>query len=314
MTDREINRIDEITDRILASYRREPRTHRVDGVFMPSRPETVESLSLCKRVLFPGYYAQGELTAENIRYHVGGLLSSLRPRLTEQVFRCICYEHAAKPNDCCRLRPDACRNEAQRITDAFLDKLDGIRDLLNLDIEAAYDGDPAAKSLDEIIFCYPGFRAVMVYRISHAMHELAVPMIPRIMGEYAHSVTGVDIHPGATIGKRFFVDHGTGVVIGETTVIGDNVKVYQGVTLGARSFPKDERGRVIKGVKRHPTLCDNVTVYANATILGGETVIGKGVTIGGNTFVTESVSADHLVSTPLQRQDTRPKGRRGKKD
>lgn len=168
--------------------------------------------------------------------------------------------------------------------------------MLSLDAQAAFDGDPAAKSIDEIIYSYPGFYAVTVYRIAHEILTLGVPLMSRIMSEHAHSVTGTDIHPGATIGKRFFIDHATGVVIGETCHIGNDVKIYQGVTLGALSFPKDERGRVIKGLQRHPTLEDGVTIYANATILGGQTVIGKGVTVGGNTFITESISADTMVA------------------
>ena len=166
-----------------------------------------------------------------------------------------------------------------------------------LDAQAAYDGDPAAKSIDEVIYCYPGFFAIAVYRVAHELLTLGVPLMPRIMTEHAHSVTGMDIHPGAVIGQSFFIDHGTGVVIGETTRIGDNVKIYQGVTLGAMSFPKDERGRVIKGLQRHPTIEDNVTIYANATILGGDTVIGKGVTVGGNTFITSSITAGSTVTS-----------------
>jgi serine O-acetyltransferase len=179
--------------------------------------------------------------------------------------------------------------------------------MLAVDAEAAYDGDPAAKSIDEVIYCYPGFYAVMTYRVAHELLP-GVPLMARIMTEHAHSVTGCDIHPGAKIGKRFFIDHATGVVIGETAEIGDNVKIYQGVTLGALSFPKDERGRVIKGLKRHPTIEDDVTIYANATILGGKTVIGKGVTVAGNTFVTESITAGSVVTRESPRLDVR--GRR----
>ena len=181
------------------------------------------------------------------------------------------------------------------------------QDALALDAQAAYDGDPAAKSIDEVIYCYPGFYAISAYRIAHELVTLGVPLMPRILSEYAHSATGTDIHPGATIGESFFIDHATGVVIGETTEIGDHVKIYQGVTLGARSFPKDERGKVIKGHKRHPTLMDNVTVYPNATILGGNTVIGKGVTIGGNAYVTESVDADTVVKQPAPKLHVRGK-------
>lgn len=302
VTSAKSNRLEKTIDKMLDAYAREPRTQRVDHSLLPSQAEIVEILRLCRQVLFPGYFGPGELTADNIRLHIGGILNVLNLKLSEQVFRCMCFQNGQKQE-----RP--CRDRAEESARRFLQSLPEIRDLLNLDIEAAYDGDPAAKSFDEIIFCYPGFMAVMTYRLAHVLHLLGVPLMPRIMTEHAHSTTGVDIHPGAKIGKRFFIDHGTGVVIGETTSIGNNVKMYQGVTLGALSFPKDKRGRVIKGLKRHPTLEDNVTVYANATILGGETVIGKGVTVGGNTFVTSSVTADSTVSMKPPELSLRPKKR-----
>jgi serine O-acetyltransferase len=298
-------RLDAAVESMLAAYARQPETYRVGGPVAPSREEAIEILHLCFGVLFPGYFGETGLSAENIRYHVGQVLAVLRRRLEEEVFRCLCYHHSGESPAHSSRSPAGCRQESGTKVEAFIGQLPELRDMLVLDVEA-YDGDPAAKSFDEIIFCYPGFRAVMVYRIAHALHELGVPLMPRIMTEHAHSITGVDLHPGAHIGKRFFIDHGTGVVVGETTVIGENVKLYQGVTLGALSIPKDERGRAIRGHKRHPTLADNVTVYANATILGGETVIGSGVTVGGNTFITSSVTADSLVSAAPQTQ-TRPK-------
>lgn len=298
-------RLEAIADRMLESYAREPRTHRLHETLMPSRAEIVEIVQLCRQVLFPAYFGPPDLTAETLRFYVGGLLSSLDRKLVEQIYRCLCYQED-------RALGQPCRDRARGMAEEFLSRLTEVRDLLNLDVEAAYDGDPAAKSFDEIIFCYPGFLAVLIYRVAHALHGIGVPLMPRIMTEHGHGLTGVDIHPGAAIGRRFFIDHGTGVVIGETTTIGDNVKMYQGVTLGALSFPKDERGRAIKGLKRHPTLEDDVTVYANATILGGETVIGKGVTVGGNTFVTGSVTADSLVSIKPPELQLRPKrGREG---
>jgi serine O-acetyltransferase len=190
--------------------------------------------------------------------------------------------------------------DAEKMTKGWLARIPKIRRMLALDAQAAYDGDPAAKSIDEIIYCYPGYYAITVYRIAHELLELDVPLMPRIMSEHAHGLTGTDIHPGAKIGESFFIDHATGVVIGETSVIGDNVKIYQGVTLGALSFPKDERGRLIVGFQRHPTIEDNVTIYANATILGGETVIGKGVTVGANTFITKSITAASTVFSKPQ--------------
>ena len=178
---------------------------------------------------------------------------------------------------------------AHREIEIFFSKLPMVREMLEYDVQAAFDGDPAAKSLDEIIFSYPCLVAISIYRLAHELFEQGIPLIPRMMTEYAHSITGIDIHPGARIGKSFFIDHGTGVVIGETCEIGNNVKLYQGVTLGALSFPKDERGKIIRGVKRHPTIEDDVTIYAGATILGGQTIIGKGSVVGGNVWLTHSI-------------------------
>jgi serine O-acetyltransferase len=184
---------------------------------------------------------------------------------------------------------------AQKEALVFLKKIPSLRRILAGDVQAAYDGDPAAKSLDEIIFSYPGLLAVTVYRVAHELHLQGIPLLPRIMTEYAHSITGIDIHPGATIGRDFFIDHGTGVVIGETTAIGDRVKIYQGVTLGAMSFPKDPQGNLVRGKKRHPTIADDVTIYSNATILGSR-VIGARSVIGGNTWVTRDVPPDTVVT------------------
>ena len=222
------------------------------------------------------------------RLGLGNLLAQLGKDLAEQIHSCMCR---------CTNHDDTehWNKKAATIARDFLARIPELRTALALDAQAFYDGDPAAKSVDEVIYCYPGFYAVTVYRIAHELLELGVTLMPRIMTEHAHTITGTDIHPGASIGKRFFVDHATGVVIGETTQIGDNVKVYQGVTLGAKSFPKDQRGRVIKGFKRHPTIQDDVTIYPNATILGGKTVVGKGATIGGNVYIIESVPANTVV-------------------
>ncbi|MHC4796974.1 MAG: serine O-acetyltransferase, partial [Planctomycetota bacterium] len=191
-----------------------------------------------------------------------------------------------------------CTNEekARDITTTFLERIPAIRDLLATDVQAAYDGDPAAVNTDEVILAYPGLMAVSVYRFAHQLNNLGVPLMARIMTEWAHTMTGVDIHPGAKIGSHFFIDHATGVVIGETTDIGDYVKLYQGVTLGARSFPKDERGRLIRGYKRHPTIQRNVTIYANATVLGGETTIGEGSVVNGSVFLTSGIPANATAS------------------
>lgn len=288
----ELNKnIERLTDRIVASYSTDERTQRIGFTFLPSRSRIVEIIDEIRQLLFPGYFGHKALTSENVKYHVGNLLIRLGEDLAIQITHCMCTERRCEECD----GPEPCRKEAVRIAHEFIGRIPSIRETLALDAQSAFDGDPAAKSIDEIIYCYPGFYAITVYRIAHELLRLGVPLMPRIMTEYAHSITGADIHPGAKIGKSFFIDHATGVVIGETTEIGDNVKIYQGVTLGALSIPKDERGRAIKGIKRHPTVEDDATIYANATILGGETVIGKGVTVGGNTYVKQSIVADSTV-------------------
>jgi serine O-acetyltransferase len=283
--------LEQLTNDILASYTTIDDTQRIGESFLPTRSRIVEVLGDIRQLLFPGFFGHKELTAENIRYHVGNLIIHAGSDLTRQISYCMCADRRCKTCD----DADACHIEAGDIAQSFLARIPAIRKALGLDVQAAFDGDPAAKGADEIIYCYPGFLAVVVYRIAHELLELGVPLIPRMLSEHAHSTTGTDIHPGATIGERFFIDHATGVVIGETTQIGNNVKIYQGVTLGAKSFPKDERGRVIKGLKRHPTIEDGVTIYPNATILGGQTVIGKNATVGGNAYITESVKPGHLV-------------------
>jgi serine O-acetyltransferase len=286
----------DLTEKLTASYREEPRTQRVDERHLPSQEKIVSILADFRRLLFPGFFGHKDLTWASAPFHVGDLLARMRSDLAGEINPCLCMsgECGVQHTVECPSTPE-CRAKAEAIADAMLAELPEIRRLLALDAQAAYDGDPAAKSINEVIYCYPGFFAVTVYRIAHVLYRLGVPLMPRIMSEYAHSMTGTDIHPGAAIGESFFIDHATGVVIGETCQIGHHVKIYQGVTLGALSFPKDERGRVIKGLKRHPTIEDDVTIYANATILGGQTVIGKGVTVGGNTFVTESIIADSTV-------------------
>lgn len=274
----------ELTDALVDSYQAQPAIHRIDEVFLPSRGRIVELLDELQMLLFPGYFGHKRLTQENIRFHVGNLLVRVADGLAEQIRHCMCTQRDCHVCD----DPQPCQQEAEQTTAEFLQRLPALREALALDAQAALEGDPAAESIDEIIYCYPGFYAVVVYRIAHQLLQLGVPLMPRMMTEHAHSRTGCDIHPGATIGRRFFIDHATGVIIGETTVIGDNVKIYQGVTLGGISFQR--------GVKRHPTLEDDVTVYANATILGGETVIGRGVTVNGNVFVTRSIEADSTVT------------------
>ena len=283
--------LDRMTDATLQSYEALEGMHRIGHAFLPSRSGIVEILDLCRQLLFPGYFGSKGLTQANIRFHVGSLINKLGALLAEQINHCLCTDRQCP--DCEDHSP--CKQESHRMAQEFLTRIPKVREVLALDAQAAFDGDPAAKSIAEIIYCYPGYYAVTVHRIAHELLLLGVPLMPRIMSEQAHSLTGCDIHPGATIGRSFFIDHATGVVIGETSKIGENVKIYQGVTLGALSFPKDERVRVIKGLQRHPTIEDNVTIYANATILGGDRVVGKGSTIGGNTFVTETIPQDSVV-------------------
>ena len=297
------NELDNLTAGLVGNYHAHPTTHRIGERFLPSRTHIVEVMESVRQLLFPGFFGHKELTEDNIAGHVSALLVRTGEELARQIYHCVCSDRGC--DEC--TTPEECSQKAGQTAHDFLAKIPAVRDQLVLDAQAAYDGDPAAKNLDEVIYCYPGFYAVTVYRIAHELLALGVPLMPRILGEHAHTITGTDIHPGATIGPRFFIDHATGVVIGETCKIGANVKIYQGVTLGAKSFPKDERGRVIKGLQRHPTIEDDVTIYAGATILGGETVIGQGVTVGGNTFVTQSITAESTVTTELPKLNVRSK-------
>ncbi|MDP2360092.1 MAG: serine O-acetyltransferase EpsC [bacterium] len=287
------------TSRLVETFFTEgPAAQYLDGRRrLPSADKTVDLLGRIFSVLYPGYFGSQHLTPENVAYHVGALLDDIAAGLDELAY--LAYRSECGEDDPC----EHCAREADRAVEGFTARLPEVRRLLVLDLQAAHDGDPAARNMAEILLAYPGMEAVTVYRIAHLLHEQGVPLIPRIMTEHAHRRTGIDIHPGARIGRSFFIDHGTGVVIGETTDIGDNVKIYQGVTLGALSFPKDERGRLIRGAKRHPTIEDGVVIYAGATILGGGTVIGKGAVIGGNTWVTHSIPAGgRVISTPQEQR------------
>jgi serine O-acetyltransferase len=272
-----------LTDRIVGTYEECGRIHHLGHSPLPSYREVVEILADLREILYPGYGRRQNLHLGNVGYHVGDLIDSLHDRLTVQIARALRQDCRAED-----LETDYDAH-AQPIAIQLLEMIPELRDVLADDVQAAFDGDHAAKNLDEILFCYPGVSAITVFRIAHELFKLNVPLIPRMMTEYAHGKTGIDIHPGATIGRRFFIDHGTGVVIGETTHIGDGVKVYQGVTLGALSFPKDENGAILRNVKRHPTIGDDVVIYANATILGGKTVIGHHSVIGSSAWVTRSV-------------------------
>lgn len=259
------------------------KIHHLDRQPLPAQAEIVRVLVTIHELLFPGYIGAQGLTGASLRLHVESHMAWLYEALTEQISRAIA--HGTKIGETC-VSTDL---EAAECAAAFLAELPRVREVLATDVQAAYDGDPAATCKDEIIFSYPSIYAVMVYRLAHELFKLRVPLIPRIMTEHAHHRTGIDIHPGTRIGARFFIDHGTGVVIGGTAIIGNNVKLYQGVTLGAFSFDKDANGVLVRNTKRHPTIEDDVVIYAGATILGGETVIGRGSVIGGNVWLTHSV-------------------------
>jgi serine O-acetyltransferase len=287
------DRLRGITQEVVATYgasgdpARDP-AHNLDPERrLPSRTVVVRVLENLVAVLYPGFYGVQHLSRENVEYHVGALLDDVAADLYGQVVLAFQVEHGGGEN--------GLGGRAERAVERFLARLPELRRLLVLDVKAAMEGDPAARSYAEIILSYPGFEAITTQRIAHELWNLQVPLLPRIMTEHAHWRTGIDIHPGAQIGESFFIDHGTGVVIGETAVIGKNVKIYQGVTLGALSFAKDALGQLLRDYKRHPTLEDNVVVYAGATILGGDTVIGKGAVIGGNTWVVESVPPGEKV-------------------
>lgn len=260
-----------------------------DGDPLPSGKSLRHIVELAREILFPGYFGNSTVHRRTINYHIGVNVEEVFGLLTEQIQAGLCFGLENNPSEnTIKKIPD--RDTAASIAARFISKLPEIRRILATDVEAAYYGDPAATCFGEIICCYPIIRAITNYRIAHELYMLNVPLIPRIITEMAHSETGIDIHPGAQIGHHFTIDHGTGVVIGATCIIGNNVKLYQGVTLGAKSFPLDENGNPIKGIARHPILEDDVIVYSNATILGRIT-IGKGATIGGNIWVTESVPA-----------------------
>ena len=280
------DRLPEVVQALVRNIAADPRMQHLDCSALPSREAVVECVQTLRQLVFPGYFGQQQLTGQNLPFRVGELVMEISDLLLEQV---AC---SLRMTDRVAGQGAADRNlrdvdiEATRIMATFLDRIPAVRDILTTDVQAAFDGDPAAKSSDETIFCYPGVLAITVQRLAHELHLLGVPLLPRMMTEYAHSQTGIDIHPGAELGPSFFIDHGTGVVIGETTQIGARVKVYQGVTLGALA---PAYGQALRGRKRHPTVEDDVTIYSGATILGGETVIGHGAVIGGNVFITSSV-------------------------
>lgn len=285
-------KIENLVEKIARTYQGDSGINFIDASNLPVKYKILDIIELIFEVIFPGYTGKRTVTKSNIKFIVGDILWQIATELSEQVERSFQYQcRIKKCNEC------DCKTMAENVTRHLLTKLPKIREQLKGDVSGAFDGDPAAKSYEEIVISYPCIIAIATYRIAHELYLKQVPLIPRIMTECAHARTGIDIHPGATIGANFFIDHGTGVVIGETSVIGDYVKIYQGATLGALSFPKDERGRIIKGGKRHPTIEDKVTIYAEATILG-DVVIGKGAVIGGNVWIKESVPPGVTVTSP----------------
>jgi serine O-acetyltransferase len=284
-------------DRVLAGAESRTLLSAVDAPPRPRRREVVEILRLLQEVVHPGFFGETSLYRANLRDHLADVLFRIHVQLSDQV------EKALAPHDAA-----GAPARAPEIVTGLFEALPAIADMVADDVRAAFDGDPAATGFDEIILAYPGVKAVFTYRIAHALHGLGVPLIPRVMTEFAHLETGVDIHPGARIGRSFFIDHGTGTVIGETTDIGSNVKLYQGVTLGALSFPKNERGELIRGTKRHPTVEDDVVIYAGATILGGETVVGRGCVIGGSVWLTSSVPPGMRVTLQGDELKLEPRG------
>jgi serine O-acetyltransferase len=288
LTDEKVRRL---VDEIVQTYQGDTGINFIDASNLPVRGKILDILDLLYEVLFPGHTGSRIITKANINFVVGDILCQAQTELSEQIRRAYKYQCTINKCEGCD-----CQSMADNVTIDLLGRLAEIRNLLKEDVAAAFEGDPAAKSYEEIVISYPCITAIATYRIAHELYVKKVPLIPRIMSECAHSKTGIDIHPGAKIGRRFFIDHGTGVVIGETSIIGDNVRIYQGTTLGAMSFRRDERGRIIKGGKRHPTVEDDVTIYAEATILGDVT-IGKGAVIGGNVWIKESVPAGVTVTS-----------------
>lgn len=281
-----------LVDDVIRNYETFGGMDHLEGKDLPSKKAVLDVLDDLLTVFFPGYLGKSEITKSNVKYVIGNILNSIYAKLTLEVEKSL--KHICKRVKECP--EDICHSQAQVIVKELLEKIPDIRQLLSGDVEAAYNGDPAAVSAEEVILSYPCILAITTYRIAHELCLRGVPLIPRIMSEHVHSLTGIDIHPGARIGKNFFIDHGTGVVIGETSEIGDNVKIYQGVTLGALSFPKDEKGHIIKGRKRHPTVGNNVVIYSGATLLGAEAVIGDNVVIGGNVWITSPVPSNTRIT------------------
>ena len=281
------NQIESLVDSILLDYQNHRDIDKLDLKRHPDKDVVIDMIAKLLRIVYPGYFRDKNYRIYNAKHNLSMLIEDVMYNLNKQL--ALIFQAS--------MEPEAAKEKSQEISLEFFRRIPGVRAVVQTDVEAAFAGDPAASSTDEIIFCYPGLFAITVYRLAHELYEMGVPMLPRMMTEHAHSVTGIDIHPGAKVGKYFFIDHGTGIVIGETTVIGENVKIYQGVTLGGLST---RAGQGLRGKKRHPTIEDNVTIYANASILGGETVIGRDSVIGANAFITHSIPECTTVSIKSQ--------------
>ena len=286
--------IEGIVDSILEDYRHGRDIDKLDYSCRPDKEVIIDMIGKLLRIVYPGATREKTYRIYNARHNLSMLIEDVMYNLNKQLS--LIYMGA--------MDAEAAKEKAQEVSLEFFRKIPAVRAMAQTDVEAFFAGDPAAFSVDEIIFCYPGLYAITVYRLAHILYDLGVPMLPRIMTEHAHSITGIDINPGATVGKHFFIDHGTGIVIGETTVIGDHVKIYQGVTLGALTT---RGGQSLKGKKRHPTIEDNVTIYAGASILGGGTVIGRDSVIGSNVFITHSIPACTTVSVKSQELQFKPR-------
>lgn len=282
------DRVNQIVQTILEDYEDSRTINKTDLGNQPDKEAVIDIIDKLLKILYPGYFDDKVYRFYSIKNNLSAAIEDIIYHLNKQIRTVLRYNA-----DISCGTEEELETNAENITYEFMERIPQIRAYLETDVQAAFDGDPAAKSKDEVILSYPGVYAISVYRIAHELFSLGVPMIPRIMTEHAHSITGIDIHPGATIGRYFFIDHGTGIVIGETTVIGEHVKMYQGVTLGGLST---SGGQKLKGVKRHPTIKDNVTLYSGSSILGGETVIEENVVVGGNAFVTKSISSDTRVT------------------
>ena len=289
--------IEALVDSILADYSQGRDLDRMETVRLPDKAAVIDMIDKLRWIIFPGYNRDKNYKVYNAKHSLSMLMEDVFYNLNKQIS--LAYQGAGEEEE-------AAKQMAAQVSLQFFRKIPAVRAVVQTDLQAFYDGDPAATDMSEIIFAYPGLFAITVYRLAHELYLLRVPLLPRIMTEHAHSVTGIDIHPGATVGQYFFIDHGTGIVIGETTVIGDHVKIYQGVTLGALST---RGGQNLRGKRRHPTIEDNVTIYAGASVLGGDTVIGQGSVIGSNAFITKSVAPCTTVS--IKNQELQMKVRPG---